>query len=275
MKNLSTIIKKGELSAKERALIYISSQIEKDKTGNDVLTASDIEALKDPKAFTSNEYINTYNNYVKSWTSVFMLNIELQHYYAMLTLLYKHIMDLCLSIAKDVADNHLIDCCLGKLNEEEIYTMEILQGLKEQNKSLKEVGVKNSIKDVELIGHSAASLEKALLEYRLVFSAILTNRDILLKVSKKLGIDVAYKANEYYEYAIKRANKYDSVIEFILIDFSKAKSENFDNSPKDKRFKNREKIYLDLNKVLIDQELYDLNIPIFEDLLGSRFWELA
>jgi hypothetical protein len=273
MKNLGTIIKKGDLSAKERALIYISSQIEKDKTGNEVLTARDIEAIKDPKAFTSNEYINTYNNYVKSWTSVFMLNIELQHSYAMLVLLYNHLRDLCLFTAKDIADTYLIDSCISQLDHKEYYTMAILKGLGKENKTLNELKMKNGIKDVELVGSASESLSKALSEFRLVYSAILANREILYKVSQKLGIDVAYKANQFYEFVRKKADRYDSAIDFMLIDFSRAKAGDLDNSPKDKVFKNREGIYLDLDRVSMDEELFNLNIPIFEDLFGKRFWE--
>lgn len=275
MKDLTTIIKRGELSAKERALIYISTQIESDKSGKELLTAKDIEAIKDPKAFISNDYINTYNNYVKSWTSVVMLNLELQHSYSKLVLLYNHLTDLCLFTAKDIADTHLIDSCINQLDDKETYILAILEGLREENKTLKELGIKNNIKDVELIGYAKESLNKALSEFRDVYSAMLANKDILLKVSKKLGIDVAYKANQFCECALKKASRYDSVIDFMLIDFSKAKSKDLDNSPRDKKFKDRAGIYLDLDKVSVDEELFNLNIPIFEDLFGKRFWEMG
>ncbi|GEM_PF-4995861 len=275
MKDLTTIIRRGELSAKERALIYISTQIESDKSGKELLTAKDIEAIKDPKAFISNDYINTYNNYVKSWTNVVFLNTELSFSYSALVLLYNHLTDLCLFAAKDVADTYLIDSCINRLDEKEIYTLAILKGLREDNKTFKELGVKKNIKDVELTGHVKESLNRALKEYRSIYSIIWANRDVLLKVSKKLGIDVCYKANKYYESVCNRAKRYDGVIDFMLIDFSRAKAGDLDNSPKDKVFKNRAEVYLDLDKVSMDEELFNLNIAVFEDLFGKRFWEMG
>lgn len=273
MKDLAIIIKKGELSAKERALIYISSQIESDKSGKELLTAKDIEAIKDPKAFTSNEYINTYNNYVKSWTNVVFLNMDLSFLYSDLVLLYNHISDLYLFIAKDVSDTYLLNTCIKELSDKNEYSLTILTELQKQNNPLKELGTINNIKDVELTGHAKESLNKALKEYRNVYSVILANRDVLLKVSQKLGIDVAYKANQFCEFAWKKASRYDSAIDFMLIDFSKAKSKDFKNSPRDKKFKNREEIYFDLDKVSFNQEVFNSNIGHFEDLLGKRFWE--
>lgn len=273
MKDISTIIKKGELTAKERALIYISSQIEYDKSGEERLTAKDIEAIKDPKAFTSNEYINTYNNYVKSWTYVVILNTELSLLYSSLVFLYNHIKDLCLFTAKNVADVYLLNTCIKKLSGKNKYTLTILTELQKQNNPLKELGIKNNIKDVVLAGHSKESLNRALKEYRYAYSAILTKRDILLKVSQKLGIDVAYKVNEYYERAKSKAVTYDSIVDYMLIDFEKAKPGGLKNCLRDKKFKNREEIYLDLDKVSIDEELFNLNISCFEDLLGKRFWD--
>lgn len=273
MKDLATIIKKGELSAKERALIYISSQIESDKSGKELLTAKDIEAIKDPKAFTTNEYINTYNNYVKSWTYIVMLNTELSFLYSGLVLLYNHIRDLCFFTAKDVSDAYLLNSCIRELSDKNEYSLTILTELQKENNPLKELGGRNNIKDVELTGHAKESLNRALKEYRSIYSVILANRDILLKASQKLGIDVAYKVNQYHELAKSKAASYDSVIDFMLIDFSKAKSKDLKNSPRDKKFKNREEIYLDLEEVSIDQEIFNSNISHFEDLLGKRFWE--
>lgn len=273
MKDLSTIIKKGELSAKERALIYISSQIESDKSGKELLTAKDIEAIKDSKAFTSNEYINTYNSYVKSWTCVVLLNTELSFLYSGLVFLYNHIRDLCFFTAKDVSDTYLLNTCIKELDDKNEYSLTILTELQKQNNPLKELGKKNNIKDVELTGHAKESLNRALKEYRSVYSVILTNRDILLKVSQKLGVDVAYKVNQYHELAQSKATSYDSLIDFMLIDFSNSKSKDLKSSPRDKKFKNREEIYLDLDKVSLDQEIFNSNISHFENFFGKRFWE--
>lgn len=60
MKDIAQVVKNGNLTAKERALVYINAEIEKDKTGKEVLTAADIQAIKNPKAFINQDFSKTW-----------------------------------------------------------------------------------------------------------------------------------------------------------------------------------------------------------------------
>jgi len=68
IRDLSAVLKKGNLTAKERALLLIHNAIEKDKTGKEVLTSRDKDAISGSgwKPVTNAE-IETFNKYLRVW----------------------------------------------------------------------------------------------------------------------------------------------------------------------------------------------------------------
>lgn len=271
MKDLALLIKKGDLTAKQRALIYISSQIERNKTGKDVLTAKDIEALKDPKAFLTNDYIDTYNKYVKSWTYTVIIIDKVLNLYLILKLCYQRIKEIFLFGARDTLDTYLISKCLTWIDEKEKSVIEVLEELKERNNTFEEITTKNGIKEVKWVAYSNESLKEALETFRLFYSAFLAYQDILHKLDKKLEIKVSYEADETYKTIKNYVTNYDRVVDMVLINIDKTL--DLHNPCRDKKIVNREEVYVDIEKIPLSEEAFNQNIEIFEELFGKRFWD--
>jgi hypothetical protein len=99
MKDIALVVKNGNLTAKERALVYINAEIEKDKTGKEVLTAEDIKAIKNPKAFINDSYIDTYNNLIETWRAVIILGIDAQILFSKAKLAFQGLLAIAIFIA--------------------------------------------------------------------------------------------------------------------------------------------------------------------------------
>lgn len=282
MRDISTILKKGNLTAKERALIFISTQIEQDKTGKKVLDAKLIESIKDEKAFVNDRYIDIYNNYVKVWTNIVFVNLDAQIENAKAKL----ILQILKIIAFVVAKTSLLSTKLK----------EALEKIYESDESIKQVAdvyfeigfkytemlspfsiIKQELKNDETIVDLNDSLWTITLSnitgFKLLYGVILAHQKVLKIVSKELGIDVAYKVDKWIKELSEDTKKYNDLIEIGLVDYRTGKySLDEKLQIKDKVFSDR-KMYLDLSDISYNKETFIECMKMFEELLGEKFWE--
>lgn len=79
IRDLSAILKKGNLTAKERALLLIHNAVEKAKTGKEILTPRDKDAISGSGwKPVSNTEIDTFNRYLKAWEIVDLTELDAQ-----------------------------------------------------------------------------------------------------------------------------------------------------------------------------------------------------
>ena len=282
MKNISTIVKKGNLTAKERALIFISTQIEQDKTGKNILDAKLMEAIKDEKAFVNDRYIDTYNNYVKVWTQVVFINLDAKIENAKSKLM----LQILKIVAFVVAKTSLLSTKL-KESLEKIYESD--ESIKQIADVYFEIGFKYTemlspfsvIKQEPKNGETTVDLNDSLWSitlsnitgFKLLYGVLLAHQKVLKIVSKELGLDVAYKVDKWVKELSKDAKKYNDLLEIGLVDCRTGKySLDEKLQIKDKAFSDR-KMYLDLSDISYDKETFIESMKIFEELLGNKFWE--
>lgn len=107
-----------------------------------------------------------------------------------------------------------------------------------------------------------------------MYKELLACQDILKKVSKVLGLDATYKVNNWLETMQAGAKEHNEQLELALIDFTTGKKAHDENlRVKDKVFKEKKYVYLDLEQIELDKPFFDENIQLFENLWGKRFWE--
>ncbi|MBI3590137.1 MAG: hypothetical protein HY094_02010 [Candidatus Melainabacteria bacterium] len=287
MKDITQVVKNGNLTAKERALVYINAEIEKDKTGKEVLTAEDIKAIKNPKAFINDSYIDTYNNHIETWRAVIVLGIDAQILFSKATLVFQGLLVTASFIAKSTVYSLKLEEFVKNIESSDetikekadVYfelSYRFIDDLKPftvvngKNKS----SSKSKLKVIEL----SESSKKAVYiqrEYFIAFyEALLTYQDILKKVSKALDTDVCYKVNEYIKALKENAKNYNKIIDMVLVDYHTDKNAHDEKlQVQDKTFKTREDVYLDLEDLKVNQKVFEENIGYFEQFLGKGFWE--
>ena len=81
MKNLTVILHKGNLTAKERYLLLIQNDVIKAQTGKEPLSEADKEALAGWKAET-NEQAREWNKYNEGWTRFARAGMEVELIYS-------------------------------------------------------------------------------------------------------------------------------------------------------------------------------------------------
>jgi len=81
MKNLSsTLLQRGNLTARERFLLLIQNDVHKAKTGKEILTAADKEALENWKARNDSE-AREWNRLNEAWKQSGRMEIEVEFFY--------------------------------------------------------------------------------------------------------------------------------------------------------------------------------------------------
>jgi len=81
MKNLATLLKKGDLTPKERVLLLVHNTVNKDKTGKEILTEADKHALSEGWKPLNNTEVNEYNHYNNGWRTEGSLRLDAQTTY--------------------------------------------------------------------------------------------------------------------------------------------------------------------------------------------------
>lgn len=284
MKDIALVVKNGNLTAKERALVYINAEIEKDKTGKEVLTADDIKAIKNPKAFINDSYIDTYNNYLETWRAVVILGLDSQILFSKSQIAFHGLLIIASSIAKNTIYSLKLEEFIKNIEsldatikeKADVYfelSFRFIDDLKPFTVINNKHKSDNKLKVIEL-SESSKKVVYIQREYFIAFyEALLTNQDILRKISQVLGVDVCYKVNGYIKTLKEDAKKYNEIIDLILVDYATGKNA-FDEKLKvnDKVFKDRDSIYLNLEKCKPNENTFNENIKIFEEFLGKGFW---
>jgi len=286
MKDIALVVKNGNLTAKERALVYINAEIEKDKTGKEVLTAEDIKAIKNPKAFINDSYIDTYNNHIETWRAVVILGIDSQILFSKAKLAFQGLLAIAIFIATNTIHGLKLEEFIKNIESSDETVKEkadvyfelsyrFIDNLKpftvisnSKNKS------GSKLKTIELSEFPKTAICIQRLYFIAFYEALLTYQDILKKVSKVLGTDVCYKVNDYIKVLSEDAKKYNEIIDMVLVDYHTGKNA-FDEKlqVQDKTFKTREGVYLDTDGFKINQKSFEENIVPFEQFLGKGFWE--
>jgi len=81
MKNLSKMLQKSDLTAKDRILLRIHNDINEMKTGKSILTESDIYNIAEGWKPKDNYEIREYNKYLNIWTALKFVNMDMQTIY--------------------------------------------------------------------------------------------------------------------------------------------------------------------------------------------------
>ncbi|MFZ2150141.1 MAG: hypothetical protein WAV15_03200 [Minisyncoccia bacterium] len=81
MKNLATLLKKGDLTPKERMLFLVHDAVSKDKTGKEILTEADRHALSEGWKPLHDREVDEYNRYNKGWRTEGSLRLDAQTTY--------------------------------------------------------------------------------------------------------------------------------------------------------------------------------------------------
>lgn len=79
--NITTILKNGSLTPKQRALLIIHNGIELERTGKESLTPADIKAIRDDWKPKDNEEVAIFNKYINAWRSVGFAELDAQTTY--------------------------------------------------------------------------------------------------------------------------------------------------------------------------------------------------
>lgn len=278
MKDISTILKNGDLTAKERALIYINAEIERDKTGQEILTANDIKAIKNPKAFTSNSYIDAYNKYLITWRSIVILWADTQAYYGKAKLAYQGLLTSGTYIFKiyvlsEKLEEFLINIAsLDKdIKEKADVYFELSQLFIDDIKPFTKVK-KKKISTITPTDFSKKTISVHKDSFSMLYEALLAHQNILKKLSKMLGTDVSYKVDGYLKDLKENAETYNELVENILINFETKIGEK-NEWVKDKAFKNNDDIFLNLSNLKPQKDVYTEIMEVFESQLGRDFWK--
>ena len=285
MKDIAQVVKNGNLTAKERALVYINAEIEKDKTGKEVLTAADIQAIKNPKAFINYTYIDTYNNLIETWRTVLILGIDSQAFFSKAQLVFQGLHVAAIFIATNTIQSLKLEEFIKNIEgtdetvkeKADVYfelSYRFLDELKPFNilSSKNKSGDKLKVIELAKFPETAICIQRA---YFIAFyESLLTYQDILKKVSKVLGADVCYKVNYYIKVLNENAKKYNEVIDIVLVDYGTGKNAH-DGKLKvqDKTFKTKGTVYLNIDSFKISQKLFEESIVLFEQFLGKDFWK--
>ena len=283
MKDISTILKKGNLTAKERALIFISTQIEEDKIGKKVLDAKLIEAIKDEQAFKNDKYINTYNNYVKAWTRIAFVNINIEFVFMQASQILETLKTVAFIISKTSLLSAKLKDVLNKIQESDENIKKVADVYFETGLAYAEtLNPFSVVKQGSNAEKTIVDLEKDLKtmvssstnNFLMLYSVLLAQQKILKMLSKELGMNVSYKTDSRIKALEETASNYNNFIELGLVDFNtdKASVEEI-IKVKDKIFSDRKLIYLDLEAVSYHEETFVQCISIFEEFLGEKFWE--
>jgi len=78
MKNLTALLQKGNLSPKERVLLWVHNVVNKDKTGKEILTEADKHALSEGWTPKDNYEVKEYNRYNDGWKNAVFAEIDAQ-----------------------------------------------------------------------------------------------------------------------------------------------------------------------------------------------------
>lgn len=81
MKNLATLLKKGDLTPKERMLFLVHDAVNKDKTGKEILTEADRHALSEGWKPLHDREVEEYNRYNKGWRTEGSMRLDAQTTY--------------------------------------------------------------------------------------------------------------------------------------------------------------------------------------------------
>ena len=285
MKDIAQVVKNGNLTAKERALVYINAEIEKDKTGKEVLTAADIQAIKNPKAFINDSYIDTYNNLIETWRTVLILGIDSQAFFSKAKLVFQGLLTIAIFIATNTIHGLKLEEFIKNIEgtdetvkeKADVY-FELSYRFLDELKPFNILSSKNKsgdkLKIIELAKFPATAICIQRAYFIAFYEALLTYQDILKKVSKVLGTDVCYKINNHIKVLNENAKKYNEVIDIVLVDYATGKHAH-DGKLKvqDKTFKTKGTVYLDIDNFKINQKLFEESIVLFEQFLGKDFWK--
>ena len=207
MKDIAQVVKNANLTAKERALVYINAEIEKDKTGKEVLTAADIQAIKNPKAFINDSYIDTYNKYIEAWRAILMLGIDSQNFFSKAKLVFQGLLIIAIFISTNTIHSLKLEEFVKNIESTDESVKEkadvyfelafcFIDELKPFNVTENKHKSNDKLKIIELsqFPKTAICIQR---QYFIAFyQVLLTYQDILKKVSKVLGVDVCYKVDE-------------------------------------------------------------------------------
>lgn len=284
MKDIALVVKNGNLTAKERALVYINAEIEKDKTGKEVLTADDIKAIKNPKAFINDCYIDSYNNYIETWRAVIILGIDSQALFSKAKISFQGLLATASFIAKNTIYSLKLEEFIKNIEtsdetikeKADIY-FELSYRFIDDLKPFTVINSKNKssskLKVIELAEFPATAICVQRQYFIAFYEALLVHQNILKKVSKVLGTDVCYKVNEYLKVLNENAKKYNEIIDMVLVDYHTDKNAHDEKlKVNDKAFRDRDSIYLDLEMCKLNESIFNENITIFEEFLGKDFW---
>ena len=283
MKNINAVLKKSKLSAKERALIFISTQIEEEKTGKKVLDAKLIDAIKDKKAFINDRYIDTFNNHIKVWTKKVFVEGDIHAMYSKAALTLEALNVLAFTIVKTSMASSQLRVILKKLQE-------LQNNQDESTDACFDLGFYHSellnpfltLKTDPKSGKKIISLEENLKliatahidNFRIFYRALLALQRVLKTVSEELGIDISYNVDPCIKVLKEKVSTYNRLIDAGLPDFEHIKSTLEDTlEDKDKVYADKKAIYLDLDELTYDEKVHLEILEIFEELLGKNFWE--
>src|ERR1035437_7547179 len=81
MKNITTLLQKGNLTPKERVLFLVHNFVNKDKTGKEILTEADKHALCEGWKPKDNYEVKEYKRYNNGWRTEGGLKLDAQTIY--------------------------------------------------------------------------------------------------------------------------------------------------------------------------------------------------
>lgn len=88
-KDISRLLQKGNLTAKERHFLHIANLVSKEKTGKAILTEADEYALIKGWQPTTNEEVREYNRYNQAWRTAMFAEMDAQTIYLRAKITYQ------------------------------------------------------------------------------------------------------------------------------------------------------------------------------------------